>query len=343
MTKRPYMRPSDVPPVRFRDLQQDFVRFLEARAEGRDSPDSAEVSEDRAIKRACARFYGALDAVQYAAGKVAGEPDAHPDAVYVAYTARIADIIESLHREHERPEYAGKDPRADLDKAVAGLKRIASRASHRYGAIVADVYKEIAQQVEGVATSDPFMPLPAARTNPVPGQQDVGQPTVPSEIPEPSRETGASVPGTGSGSRAIRRSAPGDGPDFLLRLRLTGRASGMPHDYRSGAPVIVIYGAGDANPEDQAIYEGLLQESYRRGGVYPCAEACGARHPAMRATRLDLPLRQETLLYVVPSEHRTWMLPDAKLIGVTRDMSPESVGLVFGEHHEAFRLDEQPR
>jgi len=46
---------------------------------------------------------------------------------------------------------------------------------------------------------------------------------------------------------------------------------------------------------------------------------------------------------VVPSEHRTWMLPDAKLIGVTRDMSPESVGLVFGEHHEAFRLDEQPR
>lgn len=345
MSSRPYMRLHNVPPVRFRDLQRDFVRFLgelEARAGGYDSPDSAEVSEDRAIKRACARFFGALDAVRYAAEKVADEPDAHPDAVYGAYTARIADIIESLHRERRRPEYAGKDPRADLGKAVADLRRIPGRASRRYGAIVADVYKEIARQVEGVATGDPFMPLPAAGSDPVPMQQDAGPPAAPSEIPEPPCEAGASVPGPGRGHKAIRRNAPGDGPDFLLRLRLTGRASGMPHDYRAGAPVLVVYGSGDGSPEDQAVYEGLLQESYRRGGVYPCAEACGARHPAMTVARLDLPSRQETLLYVAPSEHRTWMLPDTKLIGVTRDMSPESAGLVFGEQHAAFRLDEQP-
>jgi hypothetical protein len=172
-------------------LQRDFVRFLEeleTRAGGYDSPDSAEVSEDRAIKRAYARFGGALDAVRYAAGKVAGEPDAHPDAVYVAYTVRIADIIESLHHKHKRPEYAGKDPRADLDKAIADLKGIAGRASHRYGAIVANVYKEIARQVEGVATGDPFTPLPAAGSDHVPMQGDVGQPAVPSESPEPPCE-----------------------------------------------------------------------------------------------------------------------------------------------------------
>jgi hypothetical protein len=116
----------------------------------------------------------------------------------------------------------------------------------------------------------------------------------------------------------------------------------MPHDYRAGAPVIVVYGSGDGSPEDQAVYGGLLQESYRRGGVYPCVEACGARHPAMAVTRLDLRSRQETLLYVAPSEHRTWMLPDTKLIGVTRDMSPESAGLVFGEHDEELRVDGQP-
>lgn len=331
--------------MRFCDLQQEFVLFLEeleARAGGYDSPDSTEVSEDKAIKRACTRFFGALDAVQYAAKKVAGEPDAHPDAVYGAYTERIADIIESLHREHKRPGYAGKDTRADLGKAVADLRRMAGRASHRHGAIVADVYKEIAQQVEGVATGDPFMPLPVAGSDPVPMQRDAGQSAAPSESPEPPRATGASVPGPGRGHRAIRRGAPGDGSDFLLRLRLSGRASGIPHDYRSGAPVIVIYGAGAGDPEDQEVYEGLLQESYRRGGVYPCAEACGARHPAMTVTRLDLPSRQETLLYVAPSDHRTWMLPDAKLIGVTRNMSPESVGLVFGEGHEESRLDEQP-
>lgn len=44
----------------------------------------------------------------------------------------------------------------------------------------------------------------------------------------------------------------------------------------------------------------------------------------MTATRPDLPSRQETLLYVAPSEHKTWMLPDMKLIGVTRDVSPAS-------------------
>lgn len=322
------------PPVRLGEAQGDFVRALESRAdEEYASPGSLESPgdpADRAIKRACARFFGALDAVQAAAEKEPRDPGADPGAVYAAYTARIADLTESLHRDRKRPAYAGNDPRADLREALTGLRRMAAKASHRHGASTADVYSEIAEQVAKVAAAGPAMP-PAVGSSPGPEQPGAGQPAgpaVPSESPESPRETGAPVPGPRQGPRAIRRSERGDGPDFLLRLRLTGTC-GMPHDFRAGAPVIVIYGAGDGSPQDRAAYEELLHGSFRRGGVYQCSEACGARHPALTVTRLDFPLRQETLLYVAPSEHKSWMLPDKKLIGVTRDMSPESISLAL--------------
>lgn len=151
MTRRPYVYPWEVPPVRFRDLQQDFVRYLEARAKGYDSPDSTEVSEDRAIKRACARFFGALDAVLYAAEKVAAEPGADPDAVYMAYRERAAGIIDSLRDDHKHPTYATKDPHEILCKTLRSLRNTAYSATHRPGIITADAYKEIAKHVEKVA------------------------------------------------------------------------------------------------------------------------------------------------------------------------------------------------
>lgn len=146
------------------------MRALESRAEEENvSPGSLESPgdpADRAVKRACARFFGALDAVQAAAEKESREPGADPGTVYAAYTARVAGLTGSLHRDRKRPEYAGDDPRADLREALTGLRRMAARASHRHGASTADVYSEIAEQVAKVAATGPSIPpwarLPAA-------------------------------------------------------------------------------------------------------------------------------------------------------------------------------------
>jgi hypothetical protein len=98
--------------------------------------------EDRDIRRACARFFGALDAVQVAAEKDSAEPGADSGAIYAAYIAGIARLTESLHR--ERPGSERSNPRADLRKALADLRRMAARAWHRHGASTTDVYSKIA-------------------------------------------------------------------------------------------------------------------------------------------------------------------------------------------------------
>jgi hypothetical protein len=67
---------------------------------------SAVVGLEREIRRACARFFGALDAVQAAAEKESRDPG----AVYAAYTARIADLTESLHRDRKRPRTQATTP-----------------------------------------------------------------------------------------------------------------------------------------------------------------------------------------------------------------------------------------
>lgn len=122
----------------------------------------------------------------------------------------------------------------------------------------------------------------------------------------------------------IRRAGRGNGPDFQVRLRLTGQC-GSPHVFCAGAPVVLIYGAGDAAQEDQAVYEDLLHGSFQRPSRYPCTEGCGGRHSTRSVTRLDFPPWRETLLYVAPFARKPWMLPDEARIGVTRDMSLEAI------------------
>lgn len=182
------------PPVRLGEAQGDFVRALESRAdEEYASPGSLESPgdpADRAIKRACAHFFGALDAVQAAAEKEPLEPGADPGAVYAAYTARIADLTESLHRDRKRPAYAGNDPRADLREALTGLRRMAARASHRHGASTADVYSEIAEQVAKVAAAGPAMPPPAVGSSPALSSQAPASRQAP---PSPAKATSPRV------------------------------------------------------------------------------------------------------------------------------------------------------
>jgi hypothetical protein len=322
--------------VRIGEAQGNLERALSSRADQPQDedvpPPGGQVPADPAVKRARVRFFAAVDAFKIAAGQAARQPSADPAAVYAAFTGHVADLYASLHREHKRPVYAGDDPRADLHQALSDLRRVAARASRRHGASPAAVYDTVAEQLPRAAAGDQARPAPVPAGNSGgPEQPDASQPVGPAvqqEDQQPPREPGAPDPGPARGPRAIRRGGRGDGPDFQVRLRLTG-ACGSPHDFRAGAPVILIYGPGEAAPEDRAAYEDLLRGSYRRDGNYPCSEGCDGRHPAMSVSRLDFPPWRETLLYVAPSARKSWTLPDEKLIGVTRDMSPEAISRVL--------------
>jgi hypothetical protein len=143
-------------------------------------------------------------------------------------------------------------------------------------------------------------------------------------VTHPWRELGEPDPRLLPNPQVIRRAGRGDSPDFEVRLRLTGQC-GSPHDSCAGAPVILIYGAGEAGQEDRLVYEDLLRGSFWQASGYPCAEGCGGRHPPRSVSRLDFPPWRETLLYVAPFARKPWMLPDEARIGVTHDMSLEAI------------------
>lgn len=322
-------------PVRLGEAQRTFEHVLSSRADQPQDeyvpPPGGEAALDPAVKRAHARFLAAVDGFKIAADQAARQPGSDLAAVYGAFTGDVVDLYASLHREHTRPAYAGNDPRADLHQALSDLRRVAARASRRHSASPAAVYDALTGQLIRAAAGGQAQPAPAPMENSGAAEQSgVSQPAGPAVQQEKQPPPGprAAAPSPAQGPKAIRRGARGDGPDFQVRLRLTG-ACDSPHDFRAGAPVILIYGSGDAASDDRTVYEDLLSGSYRRDGNFPCSEECGGRHPAMSVSRLDPHPWRETLLYVAPSARKSLTLPDERLIGVTRDMIPQAVSRVL--------------